>query len=79
MTTIEVTALGITWAVTGTYHKASMGRREQGVQLEPDEPAEFEIENIRVVGSGVDLYGVLSASVIEAIQDLADEEFRSED
>lgn len=75
-TTINVTACSHEWCVEGHYVKASKGRREFGVPMEPDEPAGFEIERVTLPNSDVDLLWALTPTVVELIQEQADESGR---
>lgn len=74
--TLELNVCGHQWTVTGRYIKASRGAREEGQQMEPDEPAGFEIKTITLPGYTEDLQEVLDVFVTSAIQTKADEESR---
>lgn len=54
---------GETLEVSGTYYPATRGAREYGtgLQLEPDEPAEIEIESI--IFSGVEVIGLMETAM----------------
>lgn len=64
---ILVTVAGVELEVDGDYYKASKGAREKGsgVQLEPDEPATFELSAVYI--ADVDIADLLSAGRLEEI------------
>lgn len=74
--TLDVTACGVTteWdvEVLGNYHKSYRGSREPGgLQIEPDEPAHFEIMWVYLVGkdgkSKTDITDLLTEAQRDAI------------
>lgn len=67
---LEISAYGFEFDVYGEYIPAERGRREQGLQMEPDYPADFEIESICLAGSEDDLSEILAKPVIETIHSL---------
>jgi hypothetical protein len=72
---IEVEWCPLPIVVGGYYMKAERGSREDGIQMEPDLPAYFEIENVTVKGSSVGLLDAISESTYDEFVRLASEHF----
>lgn len=66
---------GVTFDLTGEPIAACRGIRENGVPMEPDYPAYFEIATIKI--GTVEVSDILCESTLEAIQEAADAEVRS--
>lgn len=63
---VTVTIGDVTLEVLGYFHRESRGRWSEGQQMEPDEDAYFEIEQIQ--HEGTDLMELLSMDTIQQIQ-----------
>lgn len=64
----DIVLEGVELRVDGDYYPASRGAREKGsgVQLEPDEPASFEVSAVYV--ADVDIADLLSAGRLEHVE-----------
>lgn len=74
-----ITLEGVTLRIDGDYYGPSKGAREKGsgVQLEPDEPASFELTAVYVDGSDIDIADILSAGRLEECTNTVLEEIAS--
>lgn len=80
MSTYQEIEVKVEWCplpivVGGYYVKAERGARQEGVQMEPDLPAYFEIESVVIKGSNVQFATVFSESPYAEIGHLANEHF----
>lgn len=57
----------VTFEINFNYYPASRGAREGGLQLEPDEPAMAEINEISLAGN--DVTELLDDKIIEKIEE----------
>jgi hypothetical protein len=72
---IEVEWCPLPIVVGGYYSKAERGLREDGIQMEPDLPAYFEIETVVIKGSSVGLLEAISEATYDEIERMVNEHF----
>lgn len=76
--TRTVTYAGADWRVVGSYYEGCKGARRDGLQIEPDEPASFEIAEVYLDQNGIDLYEYLTDECLGYLEGAALEQIMGE-